>query len=197
MNKLADGLAKARQKLKEMQSAGNNAFSSEKIAQQKDIVDVLQKKYNTLKRQVEQYDKQIKDANVELDYAKDLAGKLELSLSQSTGDRLRNIAVSLREGLAKTFSSVGRISKDVLATMGRFAANIGKQILQVAQRLDVSSKISRRLQGTFKRLGELVKGAFIFNVISRGLRVLQENIVQYLTVNTEFTSALSQVKARY
>ena len=54
---------------------------------------------------------------------------------------------------------------------------------------------SRSMQKFGRRLKSIVLGALVFNVISKALRKLTQQMGQYLTANDDFAKALSGIKS--
>ena len=92
---LGAALDAAKQKLYEMQSAGAGAHvSAAQLTAQKENVAALQAQYNAVQSQVERYDKQLKDANFDLEYAKQQAGELHRQLAR-TGPAAEKMAAAM------------------------------------------------------------------------------------------------------
>ena len=92
---LGAALDAAKQKLYEMQSAGTGAHvSAAQLTAQKENVAALQAQYNAVQSQVERYDKQLKDANFDLEYAKQQAGELHRQLAR-TGPAAEKMAAAM------------------------------------------------------------------------------------------------------
>lgn len=115
-------------------------------------------------------------------------------------------------GLGQTLGKVGSAAGSILSKVAQGAKAVGSALAKIGKaalsafagaakaaagflsRMNVFSRVAQRLSGTFKRLGGIIKGAFIFNVISQGLTALRGQISSYLSTNAAFTAALNNLK---
>ena len=95
------------------------------------------------------------------------------------GERLQRVAQRLR-GLRKESSSTAKSVK----TMGKESESTGKKLERAGQHAHHF--------GT--RLRSIVAGALVFNVISRGLRVMQQYLFGAMKTNSQFVSSVAQIK---
>lgn len=138
----------------------------------------------------EEYDrisKRISEINGELrEYRSNLVktAEEEEELSKSTdtfGDRMEKLG-----GRIKNLASQ-------LSRSANLAGEFGKKIIGVVKNMNVFSKLSDSLSQKFKRLGSTIKQALVFSVIYKGLATVREQMGAYLTVNTQFSTALRQL----
>ena len=82
-NPLEASLDKAKAKLYEMRNAAKGVFSAEDVAEQKERVRALQSEWNKIQGAVENYDRKISEANIDLEVAKQEAGGIQQRLAQA------------------------------------------------------------------------------------------------------------------
>lgn len=103
---LAAQLDRAKEALYQMQNASDGSVSSSQIAAQKEMVAALQAEYNRVQSQVESYDRQLKNANYDLDAAKQKAGALTVEMATASGTAERMAKAS--EKAAKSMNRFGK-----------------------------------------------------------------------------------------
>lgn len=117
------------------------------------------------------------------------AGK-DTSRSDRAAEKLKSILSKVSQA-AKTagaaLAKVGGLAAQAFTGAAKAAAGFLRQ-------MNVFSRVSERLSGTMKRLGGIIKGAFIFNVISQGLNALKGQVASYLSTNAQFTAALNNLR---
>lgn len=117
------------------------------------------------------------------------AGK-DTSRSDRAAEKLKSILSKVSQA-AKTagaaLAKVGSLAAQAFTGAAKAAAGFLRQ-------MNVFSRVSERLSGTMKRLGGIIKGAFIFNVISQGLNALKGQVASYLSTNAQFTAALNNLR---
>lgn len=99
------------------------------------------------------------------------------------GGRLRGVAQTIKGGVTHAAQTAGKAVvwlKDRVTSLGR---NKG---------FDKAGKSAQRFAN---RLKSIVAGALFFNIISRGLTALTQQIGKYLTANQRFSNALSGIKS--
>lgn len=107
-NQLSAALDSAKAKLYEMQNAAGGA-SAAQIEAQKENVAALQAEYNRVQSRVEAYDRQLQNANYDLDAAKEKAGALTEQITNAGGASERMAAAA--ERVEKSMNKFGnRIS---------------------------------------------------------------------------------------
>lgn len=107
-NQLSAALDSAKAKLYEMQNAAGGA-SAAQIEAQKENVAALQAEYNRVQSRVEAYDRQLQNANYDLDAAKEKAGALTEQITNAGGASERMAATA--ERVEKSMNKFGnRIS---------------------------------------------------------------------------------------
>ena len=117
------------------------------------------------------------------------AGK-DTSRSDRAAEKLKSILSKVSQA-AKTagaaLAKVGNLAARAFTGAAKAAAGFLRQ-------MNVFSRVSERLSDTMKRLGGIIKSAFIFNVISQGLNALKGQVASYLSTNAQFTAALNNLK---
>ena len=103
-------------------------------------------------------------------------GRLRAELSKLTA----HLKGGLRAGLDK--------SKAAAAVLASKLRAVGKSAKTMSTAGKVAQKFGRRLKS-------VVAGALIFNLISKALRVLTDQLGAYLVVNSDFAAALSGIKS--
>lgn len=107
---LAAQLDRAKESLYQMQNASAGRFSSEQIDAQKENVKALQAEYNRVQSQVESYDRQLKNANYDLETAQAKAGALTAEMAGASG-----AAARMAEASEKATKSMDRFGKRISA----------------------------------------------------------------------------------
>lgn len=80
---MAAVLDEAKAKLYEMRNAARGVFSAEEVAEQKERVRALQSEWNKIQGAVENYDRKISEANIDLAQAKAEAGGIQQRLAKA------------------------------------------------------------------------------------------------------------------
>lgn len=112
-------------------------------------------------------------------------------------EKMRNVFSGLAKKILSFIKSVPKHIAN-LAKIGMSALEkVTSGVLVLAKRLNVFSRLSDSLSGTLKRLGSIIKRAFVFSVIYKGLALLKEQVSSYLLVNDQFSDALSRIKGAF
>ena len=217
--KLSTQLDIAKAKLEEMKNAQKGAFSKDDISAQKETVAALQSEWDSVQKQVEGYERAIKKATAQLSGQEETAGSLERELAkdQTFPENVDGTAVeradekigALMGKMRTSLAQASQVAMQVLAapvqafqgmvsgvvkTVGSVLKKLSSITVNVAKRLNVFSKLADSISGKFKRLGNTIKSALVFSVIYKGLGMVKEQIGTYLSLNSNFTAALSRVK---
>ena len=217
--KLSTQLDIAKAKLEEMKNAQKGAFSKDDISAQKETVAALQSEWDSVQKQVEGYERAIKKATEQLSDQEETAGSLERELAkdQTFPENVDGTAVeradekigALMGKMRTSLAQASQVAMQVLAapvqafqgmvsgvvkTVGSVLKKLSSTMVNVAKRLNVFSKLADSISGKFKRLGNTIKSALVFSVIYKGLGMVKEQIGTYLSLNSNFTAALSSVK---
>lgn len=101
-----------------------------------------------------------------------------------------DFSVSTAHSFVELLKSIGKFG--VAAT--KAISNIVKKSVDLVKRFNVFSKLSDTLKDKFKRLGSTIKSALVFSVIYKGLSLVREQVGKYLSVNTQFMTALRRLQ---
>ena len=107
------------------------------------------------------------------------------------------IFVQFAKAAIKILTNVAKYAgklASILGQMGKIAFSVIKKALSFAKDLNVFSKLSEGLAQKFKRLGSAIKSALVFSVIYQGLSMMRQQIGAYLSVNTQFMTALRRLQ---
>lgn len=114
-------------------------------------------------------------------------------------------AGSISKGVQGAFEVAFKFAKSAIAKLpsiingvfsnaAKLVGSFGKKLVDVVKNMNVFSKLSSSLSQKFKQLGQMIKRVFVFSVITSGLRAIREQMSGYLTVNTQFSTALRQLQ---
>lgn len=120
-----------------------------------------------------------------------------VELAKTAVNAISSALSTVSNALSKIPELLKGIPKILKSTFSKCASAVktfGKSLIGAIKKLNVFSGLSKSLGGTFKWLGRTIKQALVFSVIYKGLSVLREQVGSYLTVNTQFSSALQQLK---
>lgn len=142
--------------------------------------------------------KEMKSAGVGLGYEEyDKAAARVSEINAELKEYRRNLETMPDPGVSKwnrlTQALKSGFTRTVNAASGS-ARKLGRQIQSIGKNrgFDKAAKGAQRLGD---RLKGIVAGALVFNVISRGLTTLTDQIGKYLTANKDFSDALSGIKS--
>lgn len=144
------------------------------------------------------------------DEAKKLAD--DLSLATDKLSRLKLESESTQKAISDLSSGFGGRFQQAIASIGIMTKKIKSGFTQAAEAVKPAlDKIKEKIKGIGKergfdqagksvqrfknRLKSIVTGALFFNIISKGLTALTQQIGKYLTANKDFSSALSGLKS--
>lgn len=171
----------------QIDSDGTVAYTPEDVATIQGMLDHLNKMHS-------QYE------SLENDIRKNEA--LLNGMKQSYGEIAKEHAPALAfqklgDGIKSVLSGVGKVAAvggKAFAALGKGVLSVGKKIVGAEKNLNVFSKMTSSISGAVKRLEQMIKQAFVFTVVSKGLGMVREQLGSYLTVNKGFTEALAKVK---
>lgn len=183
---LGAALDAAKQKLYEMQSAGAGAHvSAAQLTAQKENVAALQAQYNAVQSQVERYDKQLKDANFDLEYAKQQAGELHRQLAR-TGPAAEKMAAAMDRAQKSAKRFGGRL-REVLRSALIFTV-ISQGLASFRDWMGKVIRTNAEAQEAFARL----KGALL-TLAQPLVEVIIPALTKFINVLTIIISAIANI----
>lgn len=203
LDELTVAADEAAKKLDDMKNAPIGAYTKGQIARQTETVRALGAQWDAVQREVAGYERKIANTTEKLNAAKEEYGKLAVegaeeaeieryaAIMEQTKSRMQKIASGITGAFKTVGSKISSIFKGAAKTLGAFT----KKVFSSAKNLNVFSKISEKLSGVMKKLGRTIKSALVFSVIYKGLSLVKEQVASYLSVNKEFSAALSQIKS--
>lgn len=175
----------ASRKLDELQkNAARNKFGGFVNDDDKKMFDVLTQKTRELYSEWEKVNKEIGMDEAVYNTTLDRWATLEKS---ATG-----VAAKAKEAWAKAGEA---IKNNFSHAIKNFFSGVGEKIADGAKKLFGFNNAAKATGAAMTRLGNMIKNAFVFNVISQGLSYVREQIGEYLQTNTQLMSALSQLKS--
>ncbi|MDE6588960.1 MAG: hypothetical protein K2K53_01165 [Oscillospiraceae bacterium] len=121
----------------------------------------------------------------------------ELSQAGDNQTRAATAAEKMRNALSKVvelFGSMGRLAKTALKSAEKALASTAKKAASFLGCMNVFSRLTSSLGGKLKRLGQMIRRVFVFSAITAGLRAVRSQMAAYLTINSEFSHALRQLR---
>ncbi len=132
--------------------------------------------YDSTLARIQEINRELKNYQGNLDAVSDVE-------PQSWPDKLREavsrMAAVIREKVSSSGSAIGTLKK-------RIAGLVRERGFD---------KVGKSAERFGRRLKSIVAGALFFNIISRGLTALTQQIGKYLTANRDFSAALSGIKS--
>ncbi len=101
------------------------------------------------------------------------------------------IANTAKTALGRAFSTIGRTAQSALGKLGSSLGSLSKRLLSMNGLL---GRAGRGIQRIGVRLGSIISGALIFNVISAGLTRMVSALGSALTSSDELNQALANLK---
>lgn len=186
---LSAELDKANAKLYEMQQATPGQYTTKQLADQKELVQSLSGQYNRVQAQVEKYDRQIKNANYDLDRAKERYGELALQISHTSGiqERMAEAVEKMQKRAEKFANRIRSLLRRVLffGLISRGLSSFQDWLGKTIQQNDEASAAIARLKGALLTLAQP-----ILNVAVPAFTVLVNALTKVVTAIAEFISIL-------
>lgn len=199
---LAAELDTAKAKLYEMQNAGSGA-SAAQIAAQKENVAALQAEYNRVQSQVEKYDRQLKNANYDLDAAKERAGELVEQITNAGGASARMAAAAERveKSLNKFGNRIGNLFKRALffSVISRGLSELRNWLVKTIMKSDEARAAVAQLKGAFLTLAQPIISVIIpaftklVNILTKVVSIIAKVIA--VLFGTNYNGAKAAAKA--
>ncbi len=210
IKKTKDAIISAEKELSILESSPkNNERYKKRVEELNEFLRVARPAVGNMGTNLDLYNREIQNAVASLDQLKERADKISLGNPETVAS---NEEVKSQEEKIKTIQDEWKATqKDVeryTAQIEKANEKLGEQKTEagiLTQEIDRASKS----QGLFeksadesgkamtrfnRRIVELVKSAFIFNVISAGLRSIQQITMKYVKTNGEARQAIAQLK---
>lgn len=210
IKKTKDAIISAEKELSILESSPkNNERYKKRVEELNEFLRVARPAVGNMGTNLDLYNREIQNAVASLDQLKERADKISLGNPETVAS---NEEVKSQEEKIKTIQDEWKATqKDVeryTAQIEKANEKLGEQKTEagiLTQEIDRASKS----QGLFeksadesgkamtrfnRRIVELVKSAFIFNVISAGLRSIQQITMKYIKTNDEARQAIAQLK---
>lgn len=186
---LAVELDKANAKLYEMQQAASGQYGAKQLAGQKELVRSLAAQYSTVQTQVEKYDRQIQNANYDLDRAKEQYGDLALQISRTSGlqERMAESVEKMQKGVSRFAGRLRTLFRRILffGLISRGLSNLRDWLGKTIQQNDAASAAVARLKGALLTLAQP-----ILNVVVPAFTSFVNVLTRIVTAIAEFVSIL-------
>lgn len=175
---VAANLDAAKRTLYEMQKAPKGTFSREEIADQRTMVNGIQKEYNRIENAIDRYNRKIEESNASLQDMQNEAGELQQYI----------------DAAAKSSSGMG----DALGLAGKQLEKFGNRVKKLASRVFVFTLITTALRGLRTWLGKTVKSndeasAAIAKLKGALLTLAQPLVSVIIPAFTALVNVLSQI----
>lgn len=101
-----------------------------------------------------------------------------------------NIIKDITSGLQRAVEHVISFGANAVKSFGNAAISLGKLV----KKLNIFNKLFGGFGKTFTRIMRMVKRVFFFSIIMRGLNALRQELSLYLSINTQFSTALRRLQ---
>lgn len=121
----------------------------------------------------------------------------KLAVATEAAGKAKDAFDKLKAAASRSAQAIGKAFSGALKTLRKFSSALlstAKRFIALVARLNVFSKLSDGLSRKFKRLGSTIKSALVFSVIYKGLSLVREQVGKYLSVNTQFMTALRRLQ---
>ena len=151
-----------------------------------------QETVSNLPKEIAKQEKEYENLNKEVDRLAKKVNEYDAKIDQATAN------LNEKNNSAKNLTAQLEQQASELALQKAEAGELVQQIDEAARKQNGFTKTSAAAEKSMHRLGgrimELVKSAFIFNVISAGLRAVQQITMKYIKTNGEARQAIAQLK---
>lgn len=174
--------------------------ATKQLASQDREAESLAKKYESVTHEVDK-------AKVNLEGMKAEAGGIQLQIDSENSFEARfkafgaDVAALLKnsaqrgiDALAGGLRRIPGLFKNAFSKGLQMVVSFGKGVLSTVKKLNVFSQAAKNIGPALKRLGTMIKQAFVFNVVTRSLNYVRDRIGELINKNTAFASSLSQLK---
>lgn len=186
---LAAELDRANEKLYAMQNAPAGQYSAQQIAAQSENVKMLSAQYNEVQRQVDSYDRRLKKANADLEFAKDTAGALteQVTSAASASEALKSASARVSKSFEKVGNRIAGLIKRVLffSIITKALSGFRSWLEKIIVSNDEARAAIARLKGALLTLAQP-----ILNVVVPAFVTLLNIITSVITAIARFVSRL-------
>lgn len=210
LKKTEEAIVSAKKELKLLEDSPRDDDSYRtQLEETKAFLETGKPAINAMQARLEEYDRGIKNTSVALNILNEKAAQLSLGIPENI---VTNKEIEVQEEKVKDIQSewesakkeVDRYNKSIESAtqkLGQQETEAGiliQEIDEAVKKQGGFSKASNAAEKSMSRLGgrimELVKSAFIFNVISRGLSAVQQVMMKYIKTNDGARQAIAQLK---
>lgn len=200
LGKLRGDIKKTEKEIADMTKAKGEA--QQKSVFQAAELDAEKAKLQEIKDRLSDIRAMSKDKSISIDTREEYKAQIP-AVQQELADQNSRVQM-LQAEWNKTESSVDRYSQKIESAAQKLndqkteAGILTQQIDEAVKKENGFAKASAAAEKSMDRMGrritELVKSAFIFNVISAGLRSIQQLTMKYIKTNNEARQAIAQLK---
>lgn len=200
LGKLRGDIKKTEKEIADMTKAKGEA--QQKSVFQAAELDAEKAKLQEIKDRLADIRAMSKDKSVDLETRENLKAQIP-AIQQELNDQQARVRM-LQTEWNKTENSVDRYSQKIESATQKLSGQkteadlLTQQIDEAVKKENGFAKASAAAEKSMDRMGrritELVKSAFIFNVISAGLRSIQQLTMKYIKTNDEARQAIAQLK---
>lgn len=200
LGKLRGDIKKTEKEIADMTKARDEA--KEKSLFQSVQIEEEHKKLQEIKDRLEEIRNLSKDKSISVDQRETYSAQIS-SIKQEYDEQKMRVR-SLESEWNKTENAVDSYNRKIDASNQKLddlkteAGILTQEIDEAVRKQNGFSNASAAAEKSMKRIGgrimELVKSAFIFNVISAGLRSIQQITMKYIKTNDEARQAIAQLK---
>lgn len=176
----------------EFESVGLKLPGMEEVYAQ---IDAINPKYDELESKIARLRQQL--AEIELNPGSTTqAQKLqqEIALAEDKLQRLKNTSADTDARLQQLMNQKGTLREKISSITDRIRKLKSESGKTTSAMQNGFSKVMGKLDQLRKRITGLVASALVFNVISKGIRSLQDSTYGYLKTNQEFNASLNQIQ---
>ena len=188
--KLSVELDKANAKLYEMQQAASGKYSAQQLAEQKELVRSLSAQFNSVQSQVEKYDRQIQNANYDLDAAKEEYGALAQQIASTSAfqERLTESIEKMKNRMERAAKRIGSMLRRVLVfgVISSGLRSLRDWLSETVKQNDAATAAISRLKGALLTLAQP-----ILNVVLPAFTALVDALTRVVAMVAEFISILT------
>lgn len=188
--KLSVELDKANAKLYEMQQAASGKYSAQQLAEQKELARSLSAQFNSVQGQVEKNDRQIQNANYDLNTAKEEYGAIAQQIASTSAfqERLTESIEKMKNRMERAAKRIGSMLRRVLVfgVMSSGLRSLRDWLFETVKQNDAATAAISRLKGALLTLAQP-----ILNVVLPAFTALVDALTRVVAMVAEFISILT------